>query len=124
MAFDQGSSPSSGMARSDKWRWELAVEVKDVGESQELKWFIFPVVEDIRPAKVGGMGQVWIGRFQYARPSMQTSMEAPVRWEGTLCFPRPSPSLFPTQRAFSSDSLGTQIGPYTMILCPYHQNFL
>lgn len=54
MAFKlESSSPSSGMARLDKWRRELAVEVTEARESEELKRFIFPVVVVVVVEDVG-----------------------------------------------------------------------
>lgn len=103
MAFELGSSsPSSGMARLDKWRRELVVDVTDARESQELKRFIFPVVvvvvEDVGPdsdreRKLEARGRCGLGGFSMpgrgrsSRPSsasrdsaedLRRSVEAPV----------------------------------------------
>lgn len=94
MAFELGSSsPSSGMARLDKWRRELAVEVPEVRESQELKRFIFPVVvvvvvvEDVglasdRERRLEARGRWGLGGFSMpgrgrsSRPSSASSDSA------------------------------------------------
>lgn len=103
MAFElSSSSPSSGMARLDKWRREVAVEVTDARESQELKRLIFPVVavvvEDVGPdsdrerrlearGRCGLGGFSMPGRGRSSRPSsasrdsaedLRRSVEAPV----------------------------------------------